>query len=257
MLNHEILVTEMSVWKKASKSHQKTHRERHQPEERKELGLLEKKKDYKKRAKDHNEKQATIKLLKKRALNKNPDEFYYHMINSKTKNGVHHEKDTSDDHTREQIQLMETQDIRYVNMKRTLEMRKIEKLQSQLHLIDIERPKNNHKYFFDSKAEMEEFKAKATKTDKNVNSYSLEQLSEKPLTNIKPEVLAEVSKKRANMYRDLATRIKREKELSIVQQKLDIKRHLLTKKKHLPPTRVQAGTKDAPPVYKWKFQRQR
>ena len=93
----------MSSLKNAAKSTQRTHKERHQPSERSEFGLLEKKKDYKLRAKDYNEKKATLRKLRKKALNKNPDEFYFHMVNSKIEGGVHKEKSKEETLTPEQV----------------------------------------------------------------------------------------------------------------------------------------------------------
>jgi U3 small nucleolar RNA-associated protein 11 len=60
------------------------HRERSQPLARRKFGLLEKHKDYVLRAKDYHRKQDTIKAFKEKARFRNPDEFYFKMVNSKT-----------------------------------------------------------------------------------------------------------------------------------------------------------------------------
>jgi U3 small nucleolar RNA-associated protein 11 len=63
----------------------RNHKERGQLASREKLGLLEKKKDYLQRAKDYHGKQKRLKALREKALFRNPDEFYYKMINTQTK----------------------------------------------------------------------------------------------------------------------------------------------------------------------------
>lgn len=233
----------MSVWKKASKANQKVHKERHQPEERKHLGLLEKKKDYVKRASDYNEKQQTLRLLRKRALNKNPDEFYHHMINSKIENGMHFEKDTEEEDTPDQIKLMRTQDLKYITCKRTQETRKIEKLQAQLHLTDVsEKQYKKHVYFSENFG-----------TDYNKE----ESVGSKIIPDIDVEALTAAAKKKKNMYKELSKRINREKELAVIQQKIELNKQLENKKNVLPPKRLRKGNKERAAVYVWKYERKK
>lgn len=64
------------------------HYERHQPKAREHLGLLEKHKDYTQRAKAFHDKEKRITKLKQKAANRNPDEFYFKMLNTRTKVGL-------------------------------------------------------------------------------------------------------------------------------------------------------------------------
>lgn len=235
----------MSVWKKAAKANQKTHRERHQPEERKHLGLLEKKKDYKKRATDYNDKKETLKLLRKRALNKNPDEFYYHMINSKTERGLHFDKETESEDTPDQLQLMRTQDLKYIVTKRTQELKKIEKLQSQLHLSSVNHKiRNKHVYFSEN-------------LDENYEKDKFQNLSNYNIEDIDVDNLKAASEKRKKDYLELSKRISREKELAVIQRKIEMKRHLECRKNALAPKRLKKGNKNNAPVYVWKYERKK
>ncbi|XP_034171826.1 putative U3 small nucleolar RNA-associated protein 11 [Osmia lignaria lignaria] len=253
----------MSSWKKAAKSTQKTHRERHQPESRKHLGLLEKKKDYIARARDYQRKEQTLKLLHKRALNKNPDEFYFHMVNSKLEGGIHREKRKNDDNTPEQIQLMATQDIKYVAHKRNIEAKKIDKLQSQLHMIDVaNKTQNKHIFFLDDSEEMKNFDlSKRLDThpallSRRTNRPKLSRLKDMKLPDIDESTLKKIEQKKHMSYKELQKRIERERELTIVQQKLEMQK-ALKDRKVTKPKLVRKGTKDAPPVYKWKYERKR
>ncbi|XP_019871191.1 probable U3 small nucleolar RNA-associated protein 11 [Aethina tumida] len=234
----------MSVWKKAAKTHQKTHRERHQPEERKHLGILEKKQDYVRRAKDYNEKKDTLKLLRKRALNRNPDEFYHHMINAKVEDGKHFDKETEAEDSPDQIKLMQTQDLKYITLKRSEERKRIEKLQAQLHLTNVDHMVQNKHIYFDGVDK------------KQVKKKKLELLSEVHLPDVDVESLAASTRKRQALYNELGKRIERERELTLIQQKIEMNKHLQNKTL-LKPRKVRKGNKYRAPVYEWKYERKK
>lgn len=70
-------------------------------------------------------------------------------------------------------------------------------------------------------------------------------------------LLAETTSKRTHLYNELNKRIEREKQLAIVQEKLQMAQYLTNKKELLPPKRVKKGNKDRAPVYKWPYERKK
>ncbi|XP_072022647.1 probable U3 small nucleolar RNA-associated protein 11 [Amphiura filiformis] len=258
----------MSSFKKAAKTAQKNHRERSQLSSRSHLGLLEKKKDYRLRAKDYHKKQDTLKKLKQKALNRNPDEFYFKMVNSRLQDGRHRWLKKDDPKTEEQELMLETQDMRYVNHKLAVEAKKIEQLKSTLHLTDCgdSRPKNKHIFFTDTKKEAAEFDA-AKHLDthpallhRTYNRPTTAMLESHtfPGTAVDEEVvgteLQELSKLRRKKYKELTQRIDRERELNIIAQKMQGKRNQHDKGKKV---LVKGETKESAAVYKWQPARKR
>lgn len=251
----------MSSWIKASKVNQKTHRERHQPEVRQKYGLLEKKKDYKVRARHHQERERVLKLLKKRAQNRNPDEFYFHMTNSKVEDGRHIDIRDEDEHTEDQIKLMQTRDLKYINMRATMERKKVDRLQSELHFLDQANQTKNSHVFFNDDGELVTNLAEKLDThpdliNRKTNRLRLSDLAKIKLPDLDEKTIKEMASEKRKSYRELERRKTREKELSVVQRKLEIKTHLLGSKQE-PPKRIKPATKDAAPIYKWKYERKK
>lgn len=63
-------------------------------------------------------------------------------------------------------------------------------------------------------------------------------------------------KKRDEAYNELKNRIEREKMLTIVQQKMELKK-VLQQKRLLKPKRIAAATKDSPPIYAFQYERKK
>ncbi|XP_062393789.1 probable U3 small nucleolar RNA-associated protein 11 [Sardina pilchardus] len=253
----------MSSFRKASKSRQRDHKERSQLGFRKHLGLLEKKKDYKLRADDYHKKQNTLNALRKKALDKNPDEFYFKMINSQLKDGVHEQKkSTEEEMTDEQKKVMRTQDMKYVEMKRVSEAKKIERLKSGLHLLDVEgKQMNEHVFFVDSKKEVEAFDL-ATHLNtvpelvkRTFNRPTVETLEKKSIVgSVEPWNVQKIARQRKNQYEILSQRIEREKKMFVISQKIQARRELQDKTRKV---KVKAETVNSAAIYRFDAKRKR
>lgn len=232
----------MSSFIKAQKSNQKVHRERKNVLSN---GFLERKKDYKARSNEYNRRKEILSKLRKKALDKNPDEFFFRMKSSKLIDGVHYDIRKDDDELQpEELQLMQTQDLNYINYKHSIDRNKVEKLRGQLHWLDSdpERPKNNHIIFVENrkqkKFEQNRLEAEAAsshrfRSDKDDNSDEVKELK----------------------YRRLRNKIDREQFLRLLATKMQIKKQLLNKNEKA--IKIKKGRKNSAPVYQWKMERKK
>lgn len=237
------------------KSGQRTHRERGQLSGRKHLGNLEKHKDYVLRAKDFHKKKTTIKNLKKKAYEKNPDEFYFGMINNKLQDGVHVKKrESSKKYTDDEIKLMKTQDVNYLNYKQSTESKKIEKMKKNLHFTSLaDSQPRTHIFFVDSKKEEKKFDAaKQFNTlpellDRSHNIPTIETLGK-----INFKETADGDGESAKTYEELSKRIERKTKLETARDGLIFQRKLMGK-----GNVSKRKSKEGDAIYEWKPKRKR
>lgn len=100
------------------------YRERGQPEKRQHLGILEKNKDYRRRAANYKQKDSVIKKLSLQAQLRNPDEYYHGMSrmkrDDKTGKAVNSQELTLSEKTnqRKARKIDENSTIALVNLRR-------------------------------------------------------------------------------------------------------------------------------------------
>lgn len=245
----------MGNFDKAFKSKQRMHRERVNVLRK---GFLERKKDYQVRAAEYNRRQKTISKLRKKTLEKNPNEFYFHMKKSHLVDGVHYEiRDDDEEQSPEELKLMQTQDLNYINYKRSIDLNKIERLKSELHLIDMnEKPRNKHTFFVENDSEKKKFNfSQKMKVDPELLEMGFNIANPSSIKNVSAADIEASSEVKALKYRRLENKIKREEFLKTLSEKMQLKKKLLNKKESA--KKVQKGSANQAPVYKWKTERKK
>jgi len=240
----------------------KTHKERAQPSSRRKYGLLEKKKDYKLRAEDFHKKQNTLNNLYRKAEQRNPDEFYFAMENSQTKGGVHiGRRSTSNKHTQEQLQLMRTQDMKYLTTKAQIDAKKAERLKESLHFIGAA-PRNTHTVFVDSAREAAALKPEEYfDTDPELLGRAFNRPRQSQLESQKvlqgsarpvPRLSKKVKRQQSAAYKELGERLQRMDQLKKAAQEVELKKALAGKGRKRKIVR-----EDGTAVFKWRKERQK
>ncbi|KAJ3676149.1 hypothetical protein LUZ60_003561 [Juncus effusus] len=231
----------------------RAHKERPQPESRKRFGLLEKHKDYVLRARNYHRKEETIYLflmhclalycakLKEKAANRNPDEFYFKMINAKNVNGIHRPKNEANKFTQEELLLMKTQDIGYVLQKVQSVKKKVEMLNSSLHALDNQ-PPSKHVYFAEDRHKAKEIKERVSQ-DRNL-----------PKSDDLPE---KIKRKTSLSYKELNERKERVHKLEKLYFGMALKKELQKPGKVRRLKEEEMVNPTDKPVYKWRAERKR
>ncbi|KAF7290489.1 hypothetical protein MKEN_01495900 [Mycena kentingensis (nom. inval.)] len=143
--------------------HRRNHKERSQLAHRARLGILEKHKDYVKRAKDYHSKQDKLNRLKQKAAEKNKDEFYFAMKNQSTKGGVHVADRGNVALPQDIVKVLKSQDENYVRTMRSAGLKKIDKLKAQLTAIKGKRRAAQRIVFVEDVEEAKQYASSAKK----------------------------------------------------------------------------------------------
>ncbi|KAL8952857.1 MAG: hypothetical protein Q9222_001249 [Ikaeria aurantiellina] len=113
----------------------RNHKERAQPVQREKWGVLEKHKDYSLRAKDYNEKRKRLKILREKAAERNPDEFSYSMLSSKTDRHGRRIKDRGNPSlSQDAVKLLKTQDAGYLRTMMQKTRKECQKVEEECFL---------------------------------------------------------------------------------------------------------------------------
>ncbi|KAK6496716.1 hypothetical protein TWF481_001704 [Arthrobotrys musiformis] len=215
----------------------RNHKERSQISSRQKYGHLEKHKDYALRAQDYNSKKARLKILKSKASERNPDEFYFGMVNARTRDGgvFVKERGAGNDSrvlSMDTVRGLKTQDKAYLRIMGDVERRKREKLEEGLVFVGLDGADSGvgggKKKVFDEEGNViKPAKSKKKVVDEDEMDWEDEDSEADEIKPTKAEQKA--AKARMAKYKELEARMKREDELRGLERELDAQREFMGK----------------------------
>ncbi|KAF3201896.1 hypothetical protein TWF679_011183 [Orbilia oligospora] len=218
----------------------RNHKERSQISSRQRYGHLEKHKDYALRAQDYNSKKARLKILKSKASERNPDEFYFGMVNARTRDGgvLVKERGAGGNDSRvmgmDRVRGLKIQDKAYLRVMGDVERRKREKLEEELVFVGVDGVSGGidggKKKLFDEEGNV--IKPAKGKKKKVVDEDEMDWEDEDDDEDEGPKpTKAEQKAAKARMakYKELEARMKREAELRGMERELDAQREFMGK----------------------------
>ncbi|KAJ0100398.1 hypothetical protein Patl1_21018 [Pistacia atlantica] len=182
-----------------------------------------------------------LQRLKEKAAFRNPDEFYFKMIKTKTVGGVHRPESEANKYTQEELMLMKTQDIGYILQKLQSEKNKIEKLTTMLHSLD-NNPANRHVYYAENREEAKQIKSQSER---------------KGIVPASEDIPDHIKRKTAASYRELEGRRSRVQELEKLYMDMALQKELQKKGRKRKLREEEIVSPTSRPVYKWRSERKR
>ena len=201
--------------------------------------------------------------MAEKAENRNQDEFFFAMSNSRVANG-RHLSEGQEALSADALKLMRTQDVGYVQRQLAVEASKIEKLKSSLHFIEASakpQSKPRHTIFVDKAEDVKNFNAaqhfdtEPELVHRTYNRPTRQQLQtmwiDAPETG---KDIKKLRKKREKAYRELKERSDRRRELKTVVEHMQVQRNLEGKGRR---QKVKDAEEGKPAIYRWRKKRKR
>ncbi|VDL57305.1 unnamed protein product [Hymenolepis diminuta] len=240
-------------FKNIQKRNARLHKERSQPAARAKFGALPKRKDFVLRSRDSESKRNKIIELKRKALTKNEDEFYFAMHNSAFSQERGHIPLNNEKHyTDEDLKDMLSRDLCYLRRELTIELKKIRNLEARFNLLPADptvtnkRLKPKHTLFAQSVEEARAIRA----------SFQESVVPTQIAGNVKTDVAEEIMNLQAAGYKELSERMKRADLLKLAIRKREAKDKLI-KHANLKHKVVRKGNKNRAPVYNFERRRRK